>query len=774
MKMKWRLLIVLALLITLVSGITPARAQSETTYSISGQVFYDDNGNGILDGAEQFTYFGDTVHLDQGCDGTVDAEFTMTYYVQTYTFANLPAGQSYCLRYYYPGYRTTTPDPVTTSLASDMTGVNIGFEYVWLNLSVSPPIQAPVNAYFERTIAVTGGDAPYSFTNPVTVPAPGLTAAYNSDGSIFISGTPTQPGEYSFVVDVTDGNGAHKQETVTLWVQVMPVIEFTSTPDPWVVGEPVTFTFGLVNPDHLTFAGTVTLYAGGIPIQDCREEYSDPSADPFLYLYDYSGTGWGFKNPVTCTTTLASLEPIAATYTGIYGAFQSGSTTLEPTSYSISGTVFNDINGDGFWDTGEAGLGGAYVDIDAQCTGQTAFSIFVNSDGSYSLTGVPSGACVVLSGRHPADMYVYGWKQTTPVVRFDSLSQHQTGVNIGLQEYSLDYTPKSGPPDFLQALPDGQLNQAYSATITVFGGVPPYYHSMGSEGNLPLNGLEVFMDELTGVITISGTPTEAGRYTLDMYVNDVNGVVIEVQGHFFVKTDATFSLTSSATPSNFGDPVTFSLSASGTVVPYLPHGLVTFKADGVMIAGCDHLILGYDELGNYTNPVQCTTSALTAGAHVITADFASGWGPYNDATVTLEGGQIVLSANAADLSLTKIDSKDPVKPGDKLVYTLTVSNLGPSTAESVVLSDKLDSNTTYGSVSAPKGWQCSYAKNSATVTCTSASMASGGSATIKITVTVNKTAKAGKELVNTAQVSSAIHDPDMANNSVTQKTMVLK
>jgi uncharacterized membrane protein len=92
----------------------------------------------------------------------------------------------------------------------------------------------------------------------------------------------------------------------------------------------------------------------------------------------------------------------------------------------------------------------------------------------------------------------------------------------------------------------------------------------------------------------------------------------------------------------------------------------------------------------------------------------------------------------------------------------------------VVLSDKLDSNTTYGSVSAPKGWQCSYAKNSATVTCTSASMASGGSATIKITVTVNKTAKAGKELVNTAQVSSAIHDPDMANNSVTQKTMVLK
>jgi hypothetical protein len=163
-----------------------------------------------------------------------------------------------------------------------------------------------------------------------------------------------------------------------------------------------------------------------------------------------------------------------------------------------------------------------------------------------------------------------------------------------------------------------------------------------------------------------------------MYVNDVNGVAIEVQGSFFIKTDATFSLTSSANPSNAGDPVTFSLSASGTVGDYLPHGPVTFKADGVVIAGCDQLILGYDENYNYINPVQCTTSALAAGSHVITADFTPIWGPYNAATVTLPGGQVVVSAAAADLSLTKTDSKDPVKPGDKLVYTLTVSNLGPN------------------------------------------------------------------------------------------------
>jgi len=95
-------------------------------------------------------------------------------------------------------------------------------------------------------------------------------------------------------------------------------------------------------------------------------------------------------------------------------------------------------------------------------------------------------------------------------------------------------------------------------------------------------------------------------------------------------------------------------------------------------------------------------------------------------------------------------------------------------AESVIVTDKLDVTTTYLSVSAPRGWTCSYAENSGTVTCTIDSLKSGSSAIIKITVLVNKTAKLGKELVNNAFVSSSTFDPDMSNNAIVQKTMVAK
>ncbi len=142
-------------------------------------------------------------------------------------------------------------------------------------------------------------------------------------------------------------------------------------------------------------------------------------------------------------------------------------------------------------------------------------------------------------------------------------------------------------------------------------------------------------------------------------------------------------------------------------------------------------------------------------------------------TGTADGLELqVVPPTSADLSITSVDSKDPVKPGAQLVYTLTARNLGPDPAQTVTLTDTLDRNTKYVSVAAPRGWTCRYVNYA--VTCTKASLASGASAVIKITVTVNKTAKLGKELVNNAAVSSATYDPVTTNNSVVQKTMVAK
>jgi uncharacterized repeat protein (TIGR01451 family) len=183
--------------------------------------------------------------------------------------------------------------------------------------------------------------------------------------------------------------------------------------------------------------------------------------------------------------------------------------------------------------------------------------------------------------------------------------------------------------------------------------------------------------------------------------------------------------------------------------------------------------LNYDpEYGVFVLPAVCRTSALSEGSHEIRTVFTSHFEVYRDASRTLT--QIVQASEvaSADLSIDKTDSKDPVKPGAKLVYTLVVKNADPDAAQNLTLVDTLDRNTIYVSTSAPKGWTCTHANSK--VTCTSDTLASGSSATIKITVTVSKTAKVGKALVNNASVSSETFDPDLLNNSVVLKTLVVK
>jgi uncharacterized repeat protein (TIGR01451 family) len=131
-----------------------------------------------------------------------------------------------------------------------------------------------------------------------------------------------------------------------------------------------------------------------------------------------------------------------------------------------------------------------------------------------------------------------------------------------------------------------------------------------------------------------------------------------------------------------------------------------------------------------------------------------------------------VGAASADLSVTKTGSPDPVAPGANLVYTITVSNPGPSSAALVSLSDPLPAGTTFVSLSSPGGWSCSTPAVGAngTVSCTLASMAPG-SAVFTLTVAVGATVPPGTMLTNTATVSST-SDTNPANNGGSASTTV--
>ena len=122
----------------------------------------------------------------------------------------------------------------------------------------------------------------------------------------------------------------------------------------------------------------------------------------------------------------------------------------------------------------------------------------------------------------------------------------------------------------------------------------------------------------------------------------------------------------------------------------------------------------------------------------------------------------------ADLSITKAASPDPVTVGNTLIYTVTVTNDGPSTASQVVLTDALPTGVTLESTVSSQG-VCVL--QSGTVTCTLGSIGSGTQATVTIDV-VPTISLGGTTITNVASVASSVADPDTSNNATSIDTGV--
>ena len=132
-----------------------------------------------------------------------------------------------------------------------------------------------------------------------------------------------------------------------------------------------------------------------------------------------------------------------------------------------------------------------------------------------------------------------------------------------------------------------------------------------------------------------------------------------------------------------------------------------------------------------------------AATHVITA-------PQTPTTYTAT----YQAAANADLQMAKTG----VKNGTTATWTLAVTNLGPSSASGVVITDTLPSRLNF--VSAPG---CTYASATRVLTCSVGSLANGANASFTLTTTI--TGNGGGWIVNTAQVTSSTADPATANNT---------
>ena len=138
-----------------------------------------------------------------------------------------------------------------------------------------------------------------------------------------------------------------------------------------------------------------------------------------------------------------------------------------------------------------------------------------------------------------------------------------------------------------------------------------------------------------------------------------------------------------------------------------------------------------------------------------TVDVAAG-----TATVALAEGEAVACtftnapAPEADLEIEKTVDEEVIAPGDTVIYTLTVTNQGPDTAEGVVVTDELPDGLTV--VSYPD--ECVL--DGTTLTCDLGDLAAGDSVSLEVEVTVDDTGL----FTNVTSVDSNTPDPDPDNN----------
>ena len=131
------------------------------------------------------------------------------------------------------------------------------------------------------------------------------------------------------------------------------------------------------------------------------------------------------------------------------------------------------------------------------------------------------------------------------------------------------------------------------------------------------------------------------------------------------------------------------------------------------------------------------------------------------------------SSTELDVSLSKTDSSDPVAAGAELTYVLKVTNetTGASVATGLFVTDTLPGGVTFKSSTPSQGTVDPVME--ANVVWNVGILSSGQSETLEIQVTVDPATLDGTILTNNAVIEGDQLDPNPANNTVAETTMVV-
>ncbi len=233
-----------------------------------------------------------------------------------------------------------------------------------------------------------------------------------------------------------------------------------------------------------------------------------------------------------------------------------------------------------------------------------------------------------------------------------------------------------------------------------------------------------------------------------------------------VTDQVTVSNTSSSAQTNVSVPVTlapeFTLDSTVTT-----SGGTTSTADGVVTWSIPSLGPGKSATLAYTE----TTDSPSA----MESDATSASATSDESTTPTAAATAVVVIPAADLTITVTDGVDTIAPGASDLYTITLTNYGPSPAVDATVTDTLDGGFTALSAVSSVGGTSFVELASDQFEWTGIDLASGATATFSLMGAVSSSLTAGSAFVDIASGSllPGQVDTDVSTNAVDSDSVIL-
>ena len=445
----------------------------------------------------------------------------------------------------------------------------------------------------------------------------------------------------------------------------------------------------------VTFTATVT---GGTRTQTGNINFKDGSATIGTVALNGSGVA-----SFTTTALAAGSHSITAQYAGDVNSSPSTSTILSQTvnAASTSASLTSSLNLSVF---GQAVTFSATVTGGTGTpTGNVSFKDGVTTIGTVVLnsSGVASLATSTLAaGSHSITAQYAG------DANFNGTTSAALSQTVNAANTSTSLTSSLSPTVFGQAV-------TFAATVTGGTGTPTgnvsFKDGVTTIGTVALNGL--------GVASLATSALAAGSHSITaQYVGDANfnGNTSAVLSQTVNAAITSTSLTSSLSPSVFGQAVTFAATVTGGTGT--PTGNVSFK-DGVTtigtvalsgsgaasfsIAALARIVFAQPKAISASGSASLATSTLAPGSHSITAQYA-GDANFNGSTSAV----LSQTVNAAGTSTTLTSSLNPSVFGQTVTLTAAVAG-GTGTPTGNV--NFKDSSTTIGTVALDGTGSASFA-----------------------------------------------------------------